>query len=142
MPELVKDDPWWTDPKRDPHVPPYVQQGLVSPTKPDYFAYNPAWAQVRAEHPFNVAFHDIVADKMPVKEAVDEGAEAGRGDLRQIPDRGGVIIWTYRRVSTACSSFPRKRESGDPGSRRAPSTPAPRLRGDKLRGGDEQVVAD
>jgi multiple sugar transport system substrate-binding protein len=69
IPELAKDDPWWTDPKRDPHVPPYVQQGLVDPIKPDYFAYNPAWAQVRAEHPFNVAFHDIVADNAPVKEA-------------------------------------------------------------------------
>jgi multiple sugar transport system substrate-binding protein len=69
MPELANNDPWWTDPKRDPHVPPYVQQGLVDPTKPDYFAYNPAWAQVRAEHPFNIAFHDIVADKVPVQEA-------------------------------------------------------------------------
>ncbi len=69
MPELVKDDPWWTDPERDPHVPPYVQQGLFSPTKPDYFAYNPAWAQVRAEHPFHVALHDIVAADMPVKDA-------------------------------------------------------------------------
>ena len=69
MPELAKNDPWWTDPKRDPHVPPYVQQGLINPTKPDYFAYNPAWAQVRSEHTFHVAFHDIVADKVPVKEA-------------------------------------------------------------------------
>ena len=69
MPELVKDDPWWTDPERDPHVPPYVEQGVFSPTKPDYFAYNPAWAQVRAEHPFNVAFHDIMANDMPVKDA-------------------------------------------------------------------------
>jgi len=69
MAEMVKDDPWWTDPERDPHVPPYVQQGLFSPTKPDYFAYNPAWAQVRAEHPFNVAFHDIVSADVPVKDA-------------------------------------------------------------------------
>ena len=68
-PELAKNDPWWTDPKRDPHVPPYVEQGLVSPTKPDYFAYNPAWAQVRSEHPFNVAFHEVIADKVPVKDA-------------------------------------------------------------------------
>ena len=72
MPDLVKNDPWWTDPKRDPHVPPYVQQGLFSPTKPDYFAYNPAWAQVRSEHTFHVAFHEIVADGKPVKEAVDK----------------------------------------------------------------------
>jgi multiple sugar transport system substrate-binding protein len=69
MPEIALKDPWWTDPKRDPHVPPYVQQGLVNPTKPDYFAYNPAWAHVRSEHTFHVAFHDIVADKVPVKEA-------------------------------------------------------------------------
>ncbi len=69
MPEIALNDPWWTDPKRDPHVPPYVEQGLVSPTKPDYFAYNPAWAQVRSEHSFNIAFHDIVADKVPVKDA-------------------------------------------------------------------------
>ena len=70
MPEIAKNDPWWTDPQRDPHVPPYVQQGLISPTKPDYFAYNPAWAQVRSEHTLNVAFHDVVADKVPVKDAV------------------------------------------------------------------------
>ncbi len=68
-PEIVKNDSWWTDPKRDPHVPPYIEQGLIGPTKPDYFAYNPAWAQVRAEHPFNVAFHEIVAAGKPVKEA-------------------------------------------------------------------------
>jgi multiple sugar transport system substrate-binding protein len=67
--DLIKEDSWWSDPKRDSHVPPYIQQGVFSPTKPDYFAYNPAWAQVRSEHPFNVAFHDIVADGKPVKEA-------------------------------------------------------------------------
>ena len=69
MPELAKNDPWWTDPERDPHVPPYVQQGLVSPTKTDYFSYNPAWAQVRSEHNFNVALHDIVSNDMSVKDA-------------------------------------------------------------------------
>ncbi len=68
-PELAKNDPWWTDPKRDPHVPPYVQQGLINPTKPDYFAYNPAWAQVRSEHTFHLAFHEIVADHVPVRDA-------------------------------------------------------------------------
>ena len=69
IPELAKNDTWWSDAKRDPHVPPYIEQGLVRPTKPDYFAYNPAWAQVRSEHPFHVAFHDIVANKAPVKDA-------------------------------------------------------------------------
>jgi multiple sugar transport system substrate-binding protein len=68
-PELAKNDPWFTDPKRDSHVPPYIQQGVFSPTKPDYFAYNPAWAQVRSEHTFHIAFHEIVADNAPVKDA-------------------------------------------------------------------------
>ena len=79
MPELAKNDPWWSDPKRDPHVPPYVRQGLMSPTKPDYFAYNPAWAQVRSEHTLQVGFHDIVAEKMPVKDAATKA-------LRRIED--------------------------------------------------------
>jgi multiple sugar transport system substrate-binding protein len=73
--DLVKNDPWWSDPKRDPHVPPYVQQGLLSPTKPDYLAYNPAWAQVRSEHTYHVAFHEIVADGKPVKEAVEKATK-------------------------------------------------------------------
>jgi multiple sugar transport system substrate-binding protein len=68
-PELVKDDPWWNDPKQDPHRPPYVEQGFRTPTIPDYFSYNPAWAQVRSEHTFNIAFHDIVTNKAPVKDA-------------------------------------------------------------------------
>ena len=71
-PEIAKSDPWFTDPKRDSHVPPYIEQGVFSPTKPDYFAYNPAWAQVRSEHTFHIAFHEIVADGKPVKEAVDK----------------------------------------------------------------------
>ena len=50
-------------------MPPYIRQGLDSPTIPDWFSYNPAWAQVRAEHTFNVAFHDVVANKVQVKEA-------------------------------------------------------------------------
>ena len=70
MPEVTQNDSWWTDPKRDSHVPPYVEQGLVSPTKPDYFAYNPAWAQVRSEHPFQIAFHETVANNVPLKDSV------------------------------------------------------------------------
>jgi multiple sugar transport system substrate-binding protein len=78
-PDLALKDPWWTDPKRDPHVPPYVQQGLVSPTKPDYFAYNPAWAAVRAEHPFHIAFHDIVGNGMSMKDATAKATKRVKG---------------------------------------------------------------
>ncbi len=68
-PETAKNDPWFTDTKRDPHVPPYIEQGIFRPTKPDYFAYNPAWAHVRNEHTFQLAFHEIVTNKVPVKDA-------------------------------------------------------------------------
>ncbi|MGH7046636.1 MAG: ABC transporter substrate-binding protein, partial [Stellaceae bacterium] len=59
-PELVKNDPWWTDPS-DPHRAPYVKQGLDSPTIPFYYCYNVAYAQCRTEHIFNVAFSEIVS---------------------------------------------------------------------------------
>ena len=39
---------------------------------PFYYIYNPAWAQVRAEHPFNVAFHDVTAGGMAPKAAVEK----------------------------------------------------------------------
>ena len=69
FPELVK-DPWWTDPKQDSHRPPYVAQGFDGPVIPEYYIYNPAWAEVRSEHPFNVAFHDITASKMKPQDAI------------------------------------------------------------------------
>jgi len=71
FPELVK-DPWWTDLKQDAHRPPYVAQGFDAPTIPDYYIYNPAWAEVRSEHPFHVAFHDIVAGGMTPDQATDK----------------------------------------------------------------------
>jgi multiple sugar transport system substrate-binding protein len=74
FPELVKDS-WWTDPKRDPHVPPYVKQGFDAPTIPDYYIYNPAWAQVRSEHPYHIAFHDIVAGGMTPEAASDKATK-------------------------------------------------------------------
>jgi len=68
-PEIAKKDSWWTDTKRDAHVPPYIAQGLDKPTIPDWYSYNPGWAEVRSEHTFNLAFHDIVTNKVPVKDA-------------------------------------------------------------------------
>ncbi|HTT81672.1 MAG TPA: ABC transporter substrate-binding protein [Stellaceae bacterium] len=65
MPELVKNDPWWTDPKIDPHRPPYVKQGFDGPLLPLYYVYNPAWAQVRTEHLSGIAFHEAVTGMSP-----------------------------------------------------------------------------
>ncbi len=72
MPELVKNDPWWTDPKIDPHRPPYIEQAFVDPTTPYFYTYNPAYAQVETEHVWGVAMADIMAHGMAPKEATDK----------------------------------------------------------------------
>ena len=72
FPSVVKDDPWWTDPKQDPHRPPYVQEGLFGPTVPYYFAYNPAYAEVMTEHTWNLAWADVVDKGMKSTDAVDK----------------------------------------------------------------------
>ena len=70
LPELVKNDPFWNDPAQDPHRPPYVQQSFGSELVPFYYTYNPAWAKVRSEHPFNVAIHDVIKEGAKPKDAV------------------------------------------------------------------------
>jgi multiple sugar transport system substrate-binding protein len=42
MPAIVKNDPWWLDPK-DPHRVTYVRQGLFGPTVPTFWTSNPAY---------------------------------------------------------------------------------------------------
>jgi multiple sugar transport system substrate-binding protein len=68
---IVKDDPWWLDPK-DPHRAAYVQQGLLGPTVPEFYVYNPAYAQVRNEHVWCVGWADIVIGGMTPQAAVDK----------------------------------------------------------------------
>ena len=71
LPELVKDDPFWIDPKQDPHRPPYVKQGFGGgELVPFYYIHNPAWAKVRSEHPFNVAIHDVIKEGAKPQDAV------------------------------------------------------------------------
>ena len=72
MPEIAKNDSWWTDAKRDPHVPIYVKEGLLDPTVPYYFSYNPGYAQVMTEHNWNVAWSDIAKGGMKPADAVDK----------------------------------------------------------------------
>ena len=80
MPSLVMDDPWWNDPKIDPHRPPYVKEGLVDPTVPFYYVYNPACAQVDTEHVFQLAWADIVG-KGAKTAAAAEAAFARMGEI-------------------------------------------------------------
>jgi len=56
MPSIVKGDHWWFD---DPHRAAYTTQGLLGPTVPQFWVYNPAYAQVQNEHVWSVGWVDI-----------------------------------------------------------------------------------
>jgi multiple sugar transport system substrate-binding protein len=71
MPSLVANDPWWNDPNIDPHRPPYVKQGLIDPTVPFFYVYNPAAAQVDTEKIFQLAWADIVNNGVKSAAAAD-----------------------------------------------------------------------
>lgn len=71
IPEIVKTDPFWLDPK-DPHLPPYVQEGVLGPSIPTYNAYNPAWGQVQAEQLWTQTVADIIKSGMKPEAAVDK----------------------------------------------------------------------
>ena len=61
MAAIMKDDPWWLDPK-DPHRVAYVNQGLLGPTVPTFWTSNPAYAQVQNEHVWATAWAEIMKD--------------------------------------------------------------------------------
>jgi multiple sugar transport system substrate-binding protein len=69
MPSVVKNDPWWFE---DPHRKAYVEQGVLGPTIPEFFVYNPAYAQVRNEHVWNVGWTDVMQGGMTPQAAADK----------------------------------------------------------------------
>jgi multiple sugar transport system substrate-binding protein len=71
MPSIVKEDPWWQDPK-DPHRVAYVQQALLSPTVPQLWAFNPAFAQVQNEHVFPNGWAEIATNGVAPQAALDK----------------------------------------------------------------------
>jgi multiple sugar transport system substrate-binding protein len=69
MPSIVKNDSWWFE---DPHRKAYVEQGLLGPTIPQFYVYNPAYAQVRNEHVWGVAWADIMKGGMTPEAAAEK----------------------------------------------------------------------
>ena len=69
MPAIVKNDPWWF---ADPHRAAYAEQGLIEPTVPLFWAYNPAYAQVENEHAWSVAWTDIMTGGMTPQAAAEK----------------------------------------------------------------------
>jgi multiple sugar transport system substrate-binding protein len=69
IPSIVKSDPWWS---ADPHRAAYVQQGLLGPTVPQFWAFNPAYAQVQNEHVWSVGWVDVMQGGMAPQAAAEK----------------------------------------------------------------------
>ena len=86
---IVKDDPWWTDPK-DPHRLAYVQQGVLGKTVPRHYAYNPG--HVRGQRRADLGYG--ACQRHPRQRQSGSrsrrGLEAHRHHPREVPDRAGL----------------------------------------------------
>jgi multiple sugar transport system substrate-binding protein len=69
IPSIVKNDHWWFD---DPHRAAYTKQGLLGPTLPQFWAFNPAYAQVQNEHVWAAAWADIISGGMAPQPAAEK----------------------------------------------------------------------
>jgi multiple sugar transport system substrate-binding protein len=69
MPSTVKGDHWWFD---DPHRAAYTTQGLLSSTLPQFWALNPAYAQVQNEHVWSAGWVDIMKEGMAPQAAAEK----------------------------------------------------------------------
>lgn len=63
IPNIVKDDPWWTDPK-DPHRLAYVEQGVLGATLPRHYAYNPGMSEANAAQIWGTAHASVIRDNV------------------------------------------------------------------------------
>ena len=68
---LIKTEPFWLDPK-DQHVAAYTQQGLLSPTIPQYPVYNPGYAEVEATQTWGLAAADVIREGMTPQAAAEK----------------------------------------------------------------------
>jgi multiple sugar transport system substrate-binding protein len=69
MRSIVKDDPWWF---ADAHRKAYTEQVLLGPTLPNFYTFNPAYAQVQNEHVWAVAWADIIQRGMTPQAAAEK----------------------------------------------------------------------
>ncbi|WP_158931762.1 ABC transporter substrate-binding protein [Acidisphaera sp. S103] len=72
IPQIARDDPWWTDTKDDPHRATYVREAVFGPTFPAFAGFNPAWGLVNAEQLWGVAHADVIKNGMTPTAAVDK----------------------------------------------------------------------
>ena len=79
IPDIVKNDPWWTDPK-DPHRLAYVTQGVLGNTVPFHYAYNPGWSEANAHQIWGSAHASVIRDNV-TPQAAAEAALKRIGDI-------------------------------------------------------------
>ena len=70
IPSIVKNDPWWTDPK-DPHRLAYVTQGILKETVPHFYAYNPGISEVNAAQIWGTAHASVIQGGATPEAAAD-----------------------------------------------------------------------
>jgi multiple sugar transport system substrate-binding protein len=70
LPEIARSDPFWFH--QDPHRTAYAEETLNRPTLPLYEAFNPAMAEVNAEHVFSIAMLDVMNNGMTPEQAIDK----------------------------------------------------------------------
>ena len=70
IPEIVKSDPFWL--KEDEHRTAYITQSVISPTMPIYEAYNPAIAEVGAEHVIMTAAFEVMNNGASAEKEIDK----------------------------------------------------------------------
>lgn len=69
-PDVVKSDPWWTDPK-DPHRLAYVTQGVLGATVPYHYCFNPGWSEANAAQTWGAAHASVVRDNVSPEVAAE-----------------------------------------------------------------------
>jgi len=75
IPELVKSDPFWLDPA-DPHRAAYTREGMLSPTVPNYPAFNPGYAEANAQQIWGTAVADVTRDGMTPPAAAEKALKS------------------------------------------------------------------
>ena len=69
MPSIAKNDPWWL---ADPHRAAYTKQGLLGPTVPNFWVFNPAYASVENTHVWPMAWADVISGSLTPQAAVEK----------------------------------------------------------------------
>ncbi|HJU20419.1 MAG TPA: ABC transporter substrate-binding protein [Stellaceae bacterium] len=84
MPDIAKSDPFWLD-SGDPHRTTYIKEILFRSTVPLHTAFNPAAAQLDAEHVFQVAWADMVHHGTTPEAAADKALKRAQEIFAKYP---------------------------------------------------------